>query len=72
MTNDNIVIEHLRHIRRKVDVMYDDLIDVRNRVSNLEMGQAGLELGQANQQRSIDILSDRISRIEDRLELKGN
>ena len=65
MTNDNIVIEHLRHIRRKVDVMYDDLIDVRNRVSNLEMGQA-------NQQRSIDILSDRISRIEDRLELKGN
>jgi hypothetical protein len=65
MTNDNIVIEHLRHIRRKVDVMYDDLIDVRNRVSNLE-------LGQANQQRSIDILSDRISRIEDRLELKCN
>ena len=65
MTNDNIVIEHLRHIRRKVDVMYDDLIEVRNSVSNLEMGQD-------NQKRSIDILSDRISRIEDRLELKGN
>lgn len=36
MTTENIVIEHLRHIRAKVDQIADDITDVKLRMSSLE------------------------------------
>jgi hypothetical protein len=65
MTNDNIILEHLKHIRRKVDNTANDIIDLKERVSNLESGQI-------SHQRSLDRLSERVGRIEDRLDLRNN
>lgn len=33
---ENLVLEHLRHIRSKVDQIADDMIDLKHRMSSLE------------------------------------
>jgi chromosome segregation ATPase len=66
---NNIVLEHLRHIRRAVDRLELDLTDVKSRVSVLEQvqGQILTLLGTMNQR--MDRFEERLGRIERRLDL---
>lgn len=72
----NLVLEHLRHIRGRVDQIGEDVHDLKQRMNALERGQARM-LGhsaelygdQVTQQSSIDRIRDRLDRIERRLEL---
>ncbi len=73
---DNIILEHLRHIRGKVDKMGDDITDLKQRMTSLEVVMASVKYEvahcaetDARQQLSLDRLSERIDRIERRLEL---
>lgn len=67
---DNLVLEHLRHIRGRVDQISDDMRDVKHRLSTLEssIGSVrrevliGDETG-ARQQASIDRILDRLESI---------
>jgi len=72
---ENLVLEHLRHIRGRVDLIADDIKEVKLRLSTLESSLSlvrreiiiGDETG-ARQQASIDRIVDRLERIEHRLE----
>ena len=73
---DNLVLEHLRHIRGRVDQIADDMMDLKNRISGLEQAmnlvrrEVNLsEETDARQQITLDKLVERIQRIERRLEL---
>ena len=73
---DNLVIEHLCHIRARVDQIADDVTDLKLRMSGLEgaMGRVKREVAygdetDARQQITLDKLAARIDRIERRLEL---
>jgi uncharacterized protein (UPF0335 family) len=76
---ESVIIEHLRHIRGRVDRIAEDMSDIKHRMSSLESAMvlvkrevaAGDETD-ARQQLSLDRLSDRIERIERRLELADN
>jgi len=57
---DNLVIEHLRHIRKAVDEMRLDVIDLKARMSSVE-GTLGHIITQ------LAVLSGRTDRIEERL-----
>ena len=75
---ENLVLEHLRHIRGRVDLIADDMKEVKLRLSTLESSLSlvrreiiiGDETG-ARQQTSIDRILDRLERIERRLELRN-
>jgi hypothetical protein len=66
---NNIVLEHLRHIRRAVDRIELDLTDVKSRVSSLEQvqGQILALLGTMNQR--MDRFDERLGRVERRFDL---
>ena len=66
---NNIVLEHLRHIRRAVDKIELDLIDVKTRLSSLEQvqGQMLALMGAMNQR--MDRFDERLGRVERRLDL---
>lgn len=73
---DNLILEHLKAIRSELGELSSDMKDVKLRLTELERGQAMVLSGQADgygasarQQSVIDRLSERISRIEKRLEL---
>jgi outer membrane murein-binding lipoprotein Lpp len=73
---ENLVLEHLRHIRSRVDQIADDMSDLKHRMSSLEstMGTVKHEVAHgdetdARQQVTLDKIVDRILRIEKRLEL---
>jgi outer membrane murein-binding lipoprotein Lpp len=73
---ENLILEHLRHIRGKVDHIASDMDDLKARMSNLEasmvLAKREVNHGEdvnARQQVSLDRLAKRIDRIEDRLEL---
>lgn len=38
--NDNLVLEHLRHIRGRADQIGEDVVDLKQRMITLERGQA--------------------------------
>jgi predicted nucleic acid-binding Zn-ribbon protein len=59
---ESIVLEHLRHIRRGVDDLRDDMVEVKSRLGILESQYASLST-------RIDRLDQRVHRIEQRLEL---
>jgi chromosome segregation ATPase len=73
---ENLIVEHLRHIRGRVDRIAEDMGDLKHRMSSLETAMvlvkrevsAGDETD-ARLQGSLDRLVDRIERIERRLEL---
>ena len=73
---ENLIIEHLRHIRGRVDRIAEDMGDLKHRMSSLESAMvlvkrevsAGDETD-ARQQLSLDRLSERIERIERQLGL---
>ena len=59
---DNIVLEHLRHIRSAVDGLRDDMREVKGRLGILESQYANLS-------NRLDRLDGRVERIEQRLSL---
>ena len=73
---DSLVLEHLRHIRARVDQIADDVVDLKLRMSGLEGGMARVkrEVVQGDetdirQQMTLDRLATRIERLERRLDL---
>jgi outer membrane murein-binding lipoprotein Lpp len=73
---ENLVLEHLRHIRGRVDQIADDVGDLKLRMSGLESAmnlvRREVSLGDetdARQQVTLDKIHARIERIERRLEL---
>ncbi|MDD5123583.1 hypothetical protein [Methylovulum sp.] len=75
---ENIVLEHLRHIRDRVDQIADDMSDFKHRMSSLESAMVSVkhevahgDETDARQQVTLDKIIDRIQRIEKRLELIG-
>ena len=66
---ENLVLEHLRHIRGAVDGLRDDMREVKHRVGALETEMAQFSVRLAEVSNRVDRLSDRIERIERRLSL---
>ncbi len=73
---DNLVIEHLRHIRGRVDRIAEDMTDLKQRISSLETAMVGVKREvtagdetDLRHQASIDRLAERVERIERRLDL---
>jgi flagellar biosynthesis chaperone FliJ len=76
---ESLVLEHLRHIRGRVDQIAEDMTDVKHRLNSLEflssrtrLDTAHTEETSARQQAAIDRLAERMARIERRLELNDN
>ncbi len=73
---ENLILEHLRHIRGRVDQIAEDMNDLKHRMSGLETNMvlvkrevnSGDETD-ARQQVSLDKIVERLQRIERRLEL---
>ncbi|MGI9409891.1 MAG: hypothetical protein ACR2OV_07445 [Hyphomicrobiaceae bacterium] len=63
---DNLVLEHLRHIRGRIDTMVGDIADLKLRMTNLEdvIGRGYTALN-----RRLDRHDERLERIERRLDL---
>ena len=59
---DNVVLEHLRHIRSAVDGLRDDMREVKGRLGILESQYANLS-------NRLDRLDGRVERIEQGLNL---
>lgn len=60
--SENIVLEHLRHIRGAGDGLRDDMQEVKDRIGILESQYANIS-------NRLDRLDIRIGRIESRLDL---
>lgn len=60
--DDNLVIEHLRHIRSAVDSLRDDMREVKGRLGILESQYANIST-------RMDRLDTRVERIEQQLHL---
>ena len=79
---ENLIIEHLKHIRGRVDRFAEDMTDVKLRLSSPESAMVHVKREvtsgdetDARQQVSLDRLADRIERIERierRLDLIGS
>lgn len=74
--SDNLVLEHLRHIRAVVDATREDVRELKHRVSAVEIALAGLRRDDAGLAEGLamlgartDRLSERIERVERRLEI---
>ena len=72
----SVTLEHLRHIRGRVDQIADDVGELKMRMSNVEAGITRIrrEVLQADetdirQQITLDRLATRVERIERRLDL---
>jgi len=65
----SLVLEHLRHIRVKVDSLDEKVGRVEVRLSAVEGHLANLMVSEAAQNSAIDTVSRRLDRIEKRLEL---
>lgn len=72
----SVTLEHLRHIRARVDQIADDVTDLKLRMGGLESAMVLVKReinygdeAAARQQLSIDRLAARVERIERRLEL---
>ena len=75
---ENLVLTQLRAIRADIADVQGSLGEIKRRLTNVEGGQASiiqhlghLATADAQQQLAIDGLSDRLVRIERRLELRG-
>jgi len=73
---ENLILEHLRGLRSKIDQIADDVREIKQRVVTLESGQGvmtqqigHLQQSIAGQQVSFDRLTDRVERLEKRLEI---
>jgi hypothetical protein len=61
---ENIVLEHLRHIRRAVDETREDVREIKLRVGTLEREVAQVQVKLAEHSMRIDRLVERAERIE--------
>jgi len=59
---ENLVLEHLSHIRGAVDALREDMCEVKERLGTLEANYASVS-------RRVDRIEARIERIEKRLDL---
>lgn len=66
---DNLVLEHLRHIRGRIDKISDDMDDMKLRVGSLEEHVSLLHTDIAILHKQIDAQGKRLERIEQRLDL---
>lgn len=66
---DNLVLEHLRHIRARVDKNENDMEDMKMRLSSVERSAALLHLDIAQVNYRLDGFDKRLGTIENRLEL---
>jgi len=66
---DNVVLEHLRHIRGAIDGLREDMREVKQRLGILENQYANLEIQYASVSNRLDRIDGRIERIERRLDL---
>ena len=73
---ENIILEHLRHMRQKIDQVADDMREVKHCLATVEATQGTilqhtghLASSIAQQQVSFDRMSERIEHIEKRLQL---
>jgi hypothetical protein len=66
---DNLVLEHLGHIRKAVDTVQLDVIDMKARMSGIEATLGHLMIQRAVTSGSLDRLEERVGRIERRLDL---
>ncbi len=75
-STDSVMLEHLRPMREKIDQMAGDMREVKHRLATVETTQGTilqhtghLASGIAQQQVGFDRMSERIERIERRLQL---
>lgn len=66
---DNIVLEHLRHIRGKVDRISEDMETVKMRLNSVERSVAGFHDDLAIISRRLDMVDSRMNQVEARLEI---
>lgn len=73
---ENLILEHLRGMRGGQDRIEHELREIKNRITSLEAGVAGIRRDAAHdndkivqQQIGLDQLTERLERIEKRLEL---
>jgi molecular chaperone DnaK (HSP70) len=73
---DNIILEHLRHIRSKVDQTNSDIADLKLRMSRLESAMLSVKRevsdgfeAEIHQQTINDKINERLERIERRLDI---
>ncbi|MCU0889282.1 MAG: hypothetical protein MUC64_14960 [Rubritepida sp.] len=65
---DNLVLEHLRHIRAVVDATREDVRELKHRVNAVEVALAGMRRDDAGLAEGIALLSARTDRLSDRIE----
>jgi hypothetical protein len=65
----SVVLEHLRHIRARVDGLADDMRQVILRLGAQDRHRSGLHISDVGQNAEIDRIKERLQRIERRLEL---
>jgi hypothetical protein len=66
---DNLVLEHLRHIRKGVDELRLDVTDLKTRMTVVEAALGQIVTLIAGQSGRMDRIEDRLGRVERRLEL---
>jgi hypothetical protein len=70
---ENLVLEHLRHIRSDMGGLRDDVRDIKQRLTNLEIAVGSLAASEANHYAMTAVRADRVDerleRIERRIDL---
>jgi len=73
---ENLILEHLRGMRGGQERIEHELREIKNRITSLEAGVAGIRRDAAHdndkiiqQQMGLDQLAERLERIEKRLEI---
>jgi multidrug resistance efflux pump len=59
---DNLVLEHLRHIRGAVDALREDMREVKSRLGRLEINLAQAQVALAEHSTRFDRLETRVER----------
>lgn len=65
----HIMLEHLNYLRKGQDGMRLDLMDIKTRLTSVELHVGELQTQYAGQGGRLDRVEDRLSRIERRLDL---
>lgn len=67
---ENLLLVYLRRIDEKVDLLIEDVRDVKRRLTSLEMTVAQIHGDFAGQSMRIDRRENRLDRIESRLDIR--
>ena len=59
---ENLVLDHLRHIRGQLDRMENDIGEIKGRLGRLEAGLAQVHVALAEQSLRLDRLDARVTR----------